>query len=371
MYDAILVDEAQDFSSDFLKICFLILPDTKRLVYAYDELQSLNKKMMASPEEIFGVNEQGEYNVQLRNREDGPQEDIILKTCYRNSGPVLATAHALGFRIYGDLIQMFDEAGLWLDIGYEVKSGELKDHKKVVLARTKESSPEFLENHTPIDDLIIFQNFSDAEMQAEYIARSIKKNLEQDELDFKDILVIHTNPYRTGTDVGIIRNRLAQLKINSHLAGVNTSPDEFFMDGSITFTSIYRAKGNEAAMVYVVDSQYCGFSDVTATQRNVLFTAITRSSAWVRVTGYGPGMQALMNEFNVIKSKKFSLEFKYPSEEERKQLNIIHRDKTKDEQNRIENNVNNLNDLLNAIESGSMYVQDIPEELKKKLKELF
>ncbi|CCQ66325.1 hypothetical protein CWATWH0402_3938 [Crocosphaera watsonii WH 0402] len=41
-----------------------------------------------------------------------------MNTCYRNSRPILASAHALGFGIYRDqgLVQMFDESQLWLDI---------------------------------------------------------------------------------------------------------------------------------------------------------------------------------------------------------------------------------------------------------------
>ncbi len=46
------------------------------------------------------------------------KQDVVLNTCYRNSRPILASAHALGFGIYRDqgLVQMFDESQLWLDI---------------------------------------------------------------------------------------------------------------------------------------------------------------------------------------------------------------------------------------------------------------
>ena len=37
-YDAVLVDEAQDFAPNFLLLCYEYLKDPKRLVYAYDEL---------------------------------------------------------------------------------------------------------------------------------------------------------------------------------------------------------------------------------------------------------------------------------------------------------------------------------------------
>src|SRR3712207_8954592 len=52
-------------------------------------------------------------------------------------------------------------------------------------------------------------------------------------------------------------------------------------------------------------SQDCNASSVNlARVRNRLFTAITRSKAWVRVTGVGPGMVELMEEFAAIKDRK-------------------------------------------------------------------
>ena len=73
---------------------------------------------------------------------DEPRRDIILEKCYRNSRPILVTAHALGFGIYRappkhgstGLVQMFDDASLWEEIGYEVVSGELKEGSDVCSA---------------------------------------------------------------------------------------------------------------------------------------------------------------------------------------------------------------------------------------------
>ena len=53
-YDVILVDEAQDLPVSFLRICYELLKEPKRLVYAYDELQNLNLQSLPSPEELFG-----------------------------------------------------------------------------------------------------------------------------------------------------------------------------------------------------------------------------------------------------------------------------------------------------------------------------
>lgn len=371
MYDAILIDEAQDFSSDFLKMCYEILPRDKRLIYAYDELQSLTAKSVKSPEEIFGVDSNGLPRVVLKNEPNKPRQDIILNVCYRNSRPVLSSAHALGFRIYGELIQMFDNPELWTDIGYEVESGELKDDCRVVLKRSKECSPEFLENHSSIDDLIIFKSFDNQIEQANWIAEQIKKNLEDDELDFKDIIVIHTNPLKTREAVGIVRYALAELNINSHLAGVTTSPDEFFQDNSITITSVFRAKGNEASMVYVMDGQNCGTNYSSLKSRNILFTAMTRSKAWVRVTGYGEAMESLCSEYKQIKDNDFKLRFVYPNKELRDKLTIINRDKSNEEQKKIDKLNSDLSSVISSLQNKELYLEDIPAETLLKLKGIF
>lgn len=160
------------------------------------------------------------------------------------------------------------------------------------------------------------------------------------------------------------------MRINSHLAGVTTSPDQFFLEDSIAFTSIFRAKGNEAAMVYVIDGQNCATNNASARSRNILFTAITRSKAWVRVIGIGPKMQHLVKEYNKIKSNDFKLIFKYPNKKIRETLNIIHRDKSKFEEEKIEKRVSGISDLVKDIKSGAMYKEDIPKELLEELKGL-
>ena len=156
--DAILIDEAQDFSPSFLQLCYASLDETRRLVYAYDELQNLTNSSLPSPEDIFGSGPDGAPRVTFAPISSGQaRQDIILKTCYRNSRPVLVTAHGLGFGIHrepGGLVQLFDQNTLWLDVGYEVADGDLQDGKQVSLARTEESSPKFLEEHSPAEDLI-------------------------------------------------------------------------------------------------------------------------------------------------------------------------------------------------------------------------
>ncbi|MCL6444953.1 MAG: ATP-binding domain-containing protein [Alicyclobacillus sp.] len=382
LYQAILVDEAQDFPPAFLRLCYESLTEPKRLVYAYDELQSLSGASLPPPEEIFGKKADGSPRVRFEtDNELGQRQDIILSKCYRNSRPVLVTAHALGFGIYREppkagsigLVQMFDYPQLWEDVGYRRIRGELREGSEVWLRRTEETSPMFLENHSPIDDLVKFIRFESYEEQAEWVARSIKDNLENDELRHDDIVVINPDPLTTRREVGPIRQRLLEMGIQSHTAGIDTTPDVFFNteSDSITFTGIYRAKGNEAGMVYIINAQDCHSSAANlATIRNRLFTAITRSKAWVRVLGVGEGMQKLIDEFERTKQANFELRFTYPTRSQRDQLKIVHRDISAEERKRLETHQRGLVQLLNDIEEGRLHVEDLGDEIREKLEAL-
>lgn len=380
IYDVILIDEAQDFSPAFLRLCYALLTDPKRLVYAYDELQNLTGESLPAPEDIFGRNADGvRFDV---TRTDGPRPDIILERCYRNSRPVLVTAHALGFGIYrkprrsgeSGLVQMFDQSQLWGEIGYRALGGELREGAAVTLYRPEDTSPKFLENHSDISDLIQFVPFESEEEQTEWLVKAIRRNLEIDELRHDDIVVINPDPLTTRKKVGPIRSRLLEAGIMSHLAGVDTKPDVFFRDspeGSLTFTGIYRVKGNEAGMVYVINAQDChAKTGNLASLRNRLFTALTRSKAWIRVLGVGSDMEELKQEYEKLKEHRFELKFTYPTQDQREQLRIIHRDMTQAERERLKSGQRGLDDLLGDIESGTLHVEDLDEDLIARLRKV-
>jgi superfamily I DNA and RNA helicase len=379
MYDAILIDEAQDFDPAFLRLCYHSLGPEKRLVYAYDELQSLTDASLPAPEEIFGNSASGKPLVTF----DGSvgSQDIILDKCYRNSRPVLASAHALGFGIYREpdpklgtgLTQMFERAELWTDVGYEVLEGTLDDDKLVSLGRTKEASPEFLEGPGAVEDLIIFGGFDNADKQAQWVAGQIIKNLREDDLRPEDIIVINPDPRSTAKQVGPIRKILFDNGVLSHLAGVDTSSDVFFKpdEGSVAFTGIFRAKGNEAGMVYVINAQDCynSFGEIGKV-RNRLFTAMTRSKAWVRVVGHGDSMLSLTAEYNKISGHDYRLEFVYPNETLRKRLRIVNRDMSADEKKRVKSAEQSMSSLVNQLAAGEIQLEDLPEGDLAKLRML-
>lgn len=381
LYDAILVDEAQDFPAEFLRLCYSILTDKKRLVYAYDELQNLSGTGVPSAAEIFGINSKGQPNVTFDDAAYGTRRDIILEKCYRNSRPVLVTAHALGFGTYRTppkpgttgLVQIFEQPDLWTDIGYQVISGELEPGSNVTLARNEETSPLFLEDHSPESDLVQFGSFATSAEQANWVADSIQRNLEVDELRYDDIVIINPNPLTTRSNTGAVRKALLDRGIQSHVAGVDTVADVFFQSDSdsITVTGIHRAKGNEAGMVYVLNAEESYDANGSlARVRNRLFTAITRSKAWVRVLGVGPEMNKLIDEFNAVKSAQYQLNFNYPTARELQNLQIVHRDMSPEEANAVKRQRRSLNQLVSDLEAGKLYAEDLDPEMLDKLQQL-
>ena len=379
LYNVMLVDEAQDFPEEFLRLCYRLLKDPYRLVYAYDELQNLAGHSLAAPEEIFAKEAKGHLWTQSNSASNGrPNRDIILEKCYRNSRPVLTTAHAIGFGVYREprnqgetgLVQMFDDPQLWGKIGYQCKEGELMEGSSVTLCRSEQTSPKFLEEHSPIEDLIEFRMFDTKEEQAKWLTSQIKENLEKEDLLYGDIIVINPDPLTTRKQTGPIRSQLLDMGIASHLAGVDTEPDVFFQSNeqSVTFSGIHRAKGNEAGMVYIINAQDCYSAWNLASIRNRFFTAVTRSKAWVRVLGIGRGMKELIKEYEKLKDENFELRFTYPTGEQRKQLRIIHRDMTGKERDTLRQQNRHLAGLVRAIETGKVHREDLDEESVAKLK---
>ncbi|MGH1558007.1 ATP-binding domain-containing protein [Caulobacter segnis] len=60
----------------------------------------------------------------------------------------------------------------------------------------------------------------------------------------------------------------------------------FTLPGKVTLSTVYRAKGNEAAAIIAVGID--AITVATRAGRNKIFTAFTRSKAWLRVSGVSP-----------------------------------------------------------------------------------
>ncbi len=327
-YDAILIDEAQDMPEEFFRMVWLATKEPKRIAYAYDEMQDLVGKGLPGPKDLFGG--------QIDFQEEG-ENDIWLEKVYRTNRFILLTAHALGFGIYreGGQIQAFDPPSTWAKIGYVVKEGKLDFGERVVLERKKEAHDPFSERLFPkekVDEFIQFRVFQSREDELRAVFKQIKKDLAEG-VTQNNILVVAYEPTHSRqyyNDLKIYADPDEDVKF--HLVGNTTPPEEVFREDSIAVMHIYRAKGLEAPIVYVVGCEeaeppeHLTISRLTTDhvrRRNFIFTAITRAHGWVRIFGSGERAEALRKEFNRLKEKDFTFDFVYPSKGDVEKMHAI------------------------------------------------
>jgi superfamily I DNA and RNA helicase len=372
IFDAVLIDEAQDLPPEFFQLVYLFTRDPKRIVWGYDELQKLSEAAMPDTKELFGTGPGGESLVSLEAPTDAPRRDIVLPVCYRNTPWALATAHALGIGVYrdGGLLQHPDEPRLWLDIGYDVVHGELRPGSAVTLKRSQESYPQYFPALLDPKDAVVLKTFADQDKQDAWVAEQIALNLTDDELETDDILIVLPDSYTAKTRAPKLISALRRHAISAHLVGVNSSVDEVFQPESVAIAHIYRAKGNEAPMVYAVDAQRAAQHFNAVTRRNTLFTAITRSRAWVRLTGWGHNMAPIAAEVNTVAAKDFMLSFDVPTAEQLAVLRHIHRDRPPEEEASVKKATRGLAAFLEAVERGELDLSDIPPGLRARFEEL-
>ena len=116
-YDHVLIDEGQDFPGGFYRLCFHLAKgerDRKSIVWAYDELQDIMNVKIRQPDELFGRDPDGNTHVDLDRSSiylpPGATNDAVLSKAYRNQRDILVSAHAMGFGVYGTIVQMLESA---------------------------------------------------------------------------------------------------------------------------------------------------------------------------------------------------------------------------------------------------------------------
>ena len=124
--------------------------------------------------------------------------------------------------------------------------------------------------------------------------------------------------YLSGVEMALHKLGIGANNLHSDSFGIR----DFSKEGRVTLSTVHKAKGNEAFMVYVVGADAVMFRpDVR--KRNMLFTAMTRAKGWVRVSGVGDGANRCIQEVKAAKEHFPSLVFTYPGPE---QLKIMERD---------------------------------------------
>lgn len=306
-YDFIFVDEAQDFNLQFFLMARKSLTESGNLIYAYDELQSLNEdNPMPTKIEIFGETE---------------CIDINLETSYRTPVEILTTAHALGLGIYrqvneGELpfVNMLRDKNVWSDIGYKVLEGELEYGQHVLLTRN-ETSLNF-------DGLINTFSYDEENKQYEELSKIIINLLKNEDIIPEDILIIDLS-YKLANNHLKFRRIFNELAVETELFDIEkkdipvsinlvdkNNPARMKIEKAISYTTIFRAKGNEANLVFIINADTLEL--MKSMSRNKIFTAMTRARYAVWLMGMSQ-VKLFEKEIESVKNKNYSLDFTYPT----------------------------------------------------------
>lgn len=306
MYDYIFVDEGQDFAPSFIKLC-VSLAEKRSVVYAYDELQTIWRAMAPSPAQIFGTSPDGKPAVDFT-------EDIVLHKCYRNPREILVCAHALGFGIYGaSIVQMLQNKEHWEDLGYVVKKGEFTPGSETEIERPPENSLRTISGEYRPREIVqadVYDNF-DAEIGgvANLIMNDIKEGLRPDDILVEVVDDRNARNYLTALAKELAKYDIKANNIHADVYGIK----DFYMEGHVTLSTVHKAKGNEAFMVYVIGVDALFASWAGPRERNMLFTAMTRAKGWVRVSGLGAHAETCKMEMEEALNAFPLLRFAYPS----------------------------------------------------------
>ncbi|MBD2212954.1 ATP-binding domain-containing protein [Nostoc linckia FACHB-104] len=320
LFDAVLIDEGQDLALDAptlkvedkqsiywlawqaLKPVSPTTPEVRRLIWAYDEAQSLDSLTVPSSKEVLG---EALSHVLGGNGgawyAGGIRKAHAMRHCYRTPGEILTIAHAMGMgwlRPEGMLTGITNKKD-WAYIGYEVDGDFRKVGEPITLRRPAQYSPHPIRRFWE-KDLITFTTYDSYDEELQALGQHIAYTIHVEGLKpSRDILVIVLGDQEESLH---LQRRAAftlqQQGINFYIPSAPTinqfldqrtvhekRPNDFWKDDAVTISRIYRAKGNEAYMVYLIGFQHIAQQESTLRLRNQLFVALTRSKAWVQVSG--------------------------------------------------------------------------------------
>lgn len=331
-YDYVLIDEGQDLPPSFYRLCFELAvggPTDRNVIWAYDELQTILDVKVQNVRETFGLLPNDVARMDLvraeDERSDGLQpHDIVLKKSYRNPAECLVVAHALGFGIYSkEIVQILENSKHWEDLGYSVSSGSCRPGEDVVITRLVENSPINVSSYKGAGSVFHAESFPTYRAEIEWVVAQFNDFL-KDGIRPQDILIVSLDDRNAKKYFADISQMLLKSNVQvNNLSLPSFDMPNFYVEGAVTLATVYKAKGNEAAVVFVVGLDAIPFETDPVRARNKLFAALTRSRAWLRVSGVGEFALPFIEEMRTAIANFPNLVFKYPSAE---RVRMIQRD---------------------------------------------
>lgn len=370
-YDFILVDEAQDFPKEFFMVLARLITPEKRIYFAYDELQSLTAVEIPRAEDMFGVDKEGRPFISVEGPDypGGIEKDFVLHKSYRCPLDVLMLAHGIGLGIHGPhgCVQMLGNKASWESVGYEVEDGAFNKNAPTRILRPAENSPNRIKDiYSGCDPLLSINKFDTREQELTWVASSIEKTVRDEHVKPEDIMVICLDVKKSKDHLVFLQRKLQEKEIKSMIPGLVDQSWKFAEPGRVTLSTVYRAKGNEAPVVYIVafDALYSYVEEIES--RNRAFTSISRSKGWLRITGTGALMHEVITELNSIVSHIPRFSFLFPDMENIR-IRKLDASETSRRRKEVGKAKSSLKTLLNLDREA---LKDIDPNLLKKLKSM-
>lgn len=301
LYDALLVDEGECFVTQdayrfedkqaFYWLAYQLVQPlanekvNRRLIWAYDESTDLTKMLTPTARDLFGEDLTFRHFVTGMHK-GGLLKSDIMQRCYRTPGSIIVAAHTIGM---GLLRQRGMLAGIttkdaWQHLGYDVRMGVFQEGERIVLYRPPEHSPSIVQKLWK-GDVLTLATHPSRQQELDDLARRLQQNVYDDELD----ITRHIAVLVFGDDEALlmeVADGLNQRGIQTHI------PDEetFSMPGVVTVTTVQRARGHEAYMIYIVGIDKLARQESNQALRNELFMALLRTKGWCHLSGIDGGI---------------------------------------------------------------------------------
>lgn len=369
-YDYVLIDEAQDLPASFFQVIYKLTKQPKRIIFAYDELQSLDNIETVDVEELFGKDANGNYLVDFSKGTygNGIEMDYMLRKSYRNPMEVLMLAHGIGLGIHNPsgYMQVIEDKKIWNSIGYDILEGNCKAGDHMIIKRPIENSISVARSfYSGSIEAIRACKVDSLEQEIDIVVNDITKMIKNENVLPHHIVVISLTNNGLKNRFSLLQSKLFSTGIRSIAPGFDVDRDAFGIEGSVTLSTVHKAKGNEAFIVYVMGCEsiydYVDFLEA----RNRAFTAFTRSKGWLVITGVGANMDKVMEECKVVMhdvKSEHKMDFIFPD------ANHIAR-KLSSEEHARRKYVKKTGEkaIADLLEIDSEFMDNLPDEIKEKL----
>ena len=240
----------------------------------------------------------------------------------------------------------------------------------MVIERPRQNSISFVhEYYKGTIDSIRFEKFLEKSEELDYIADDIERMVKDEGVLPHQIVVITLDNQNMKGIYSYLQQKLFFKGIASIIPGITVDRDAFGTEGSVTLSTVYKAKGNEAFIVYVIgfEAMYDYVNGIE--MRNRVFTSISRSKGWVVLTGIGNQMDRAILEINLLLQDIRQTEgnpkfiFSYPSEE-----NILRKLSAEEHARRLQNAKIGNQTINNVLKLDDEFLKSLPENVLQQLK---